>query len=170
MRTSFVQLIAIFAALAWFATAPAHTQTAAPAPAPEALAAAKELMETMRLTKQYEAILPGLLKVLKPTIVQGRPEVDRAYDALEPVLLDGFRSRLSDMTDAVATVYASNFSAEELQAMIAFYKTPVGQKMLDKLPVVTQQTLSVGSKFGQSVGQDLRSRMIEELHKKGVDL
>jgi hypothetical protein len=170
MRTSFVRLIAIFAALAWFAAAPVHAQTATPAPAPEALAAAKELMETMRLTKQYEAILPGLLKALKPSIVQGRPEVDQAYDAIEPMLLDGFRSRLADLTDAIATIYASNFSAEDLQAMIAFYKTPVGQKMLDKLPAVTQQTLSVGSRFGQSVGQDLRGRMIQELRKKGVNL
>jgi len=170
MRTSLVRLIAMLAALAWFAAAPVHSQTAAPAPAPDALAAAKELMDTMRLTRQFEAILPGILKALKPTIVQGRPEVERQYDTIEPVILESFRARLSDMTDAVATIYASNFSSDDLRAMIAFYKTPVGQKMLDRLPAVTQQTMSVGATFGKSVGEDLRKRMIEELHKKGVDL
>ena len=42
--------------------------------------------------------------------------------------------------------------------------------MLDKLPAVTRQTMSVGATFGKSVGEDLRKRMIEELRKKGLDL
>jgi uncharacterized protein len=170
MPISLVRSFALFAALVCFAAAPACAQTAAPTPAPDALAAARDLVETMHLTKQYEAILPSIIKTIKPSIVQGRAEVDRQYDALTPVMLEGFRSRLSEMTDAVVTVYASNFSVEELQALTAFYKSPVGQKMLDKLPAVTQQTIAVGAKFGRSVGEDLRKRMIEELRKKGVDL
>jgi uncharacterized protein len=170
MPASLVRLIALFGALVCLVTAPASAQTAAPTPAPDALVAARELVETMHLTKQFEAILPSIIKTIKPSIVQGRAEVDRQYDALVPVMLEGFRSRLGEMTDAVVTVYASNFSTEELQALTAFYKTPVGQKMLDKLPTVTQQTIAVGARFGRSVGEDLRKRMIEELRKKGADL
>jgi uncharacterized protein len=170
MPAALARRIASFAALLFFVAAPACAQTAAPSPAPDTLAAAKELVETMHLTRQYEAILPGILKALKPSIVQGRAEVDREFDTLVPIILDAFRSRLDEMTDAVATVYASNFSTDELRAVIAFYKTPVGQKMLDKLPTVTQQTVIVGARFGRSVAEDLRKRMIEELRKKGVDL
>jgi hypothetical protein len=163
-------MIALLAVLVLPSVWPAGAQTASPSPAPETLAAAKELVQTMRLAKQYEAILPAIITALKPSIVQGRPEVDRQYDALTPILLEGFRARLSEMSDSIAVIYANNFSTEDLQAIIAFYKSPAGQRMLEKLPSLTQQTLSVGTKFGQSVGEDLRKKMIEELRKKGVDL
>jgi hypothetical protein len=158
----------LFAALIVWSASPAPAQTASPAP--ETLAAARELVQTMHLTKQYEAILPAIITALKPSIVQGRPEVDRQYDALVPVLIEGFGSRLTEMVDAIVVIYANNFSTEDLQAIIAFYKTPAGQRMLEKLPSLTQQTLTVGARFGKSVGEELRSKMIEELRKKGVNL
>jgi hypothetical protein len=163
-------MIVLLAALTMSWVSDANAQTVSPAPAPETLAAARELVETMHLTRQYDAILPAILKALKPSIVQGRAEVDREYDALVPVMLEGFRARLSEMSDAVALIYANNFSTEDLQALIAFYKTPTGQRMLEKLPSVAQQSLTVGAKFGQSVGEELRKKMIEELRKKGVNL
>lgn len=139
-------------------------------PSPEALAAAKELVVTIHLDQQLSAILPGLIKNLKPSIVQGRAEVDRQYDALAPFILDGFKERMSELSDAAAIIYARNFSTEDLIALSAFYKTPLGQRLLQKLPTVTQETMLAGGKFGQSVGEDMQKRMIEELRKKGVNL
>jgi hypothetical protein len=37
--------------------------------------------------------------------------------------------------------------------------------MLEKLPSLARQTLAVGTRFGQSVGENLRKKMIEELRK-----
>jgi hypothetical protein len=107
---------------------------------------------------------------MKPSIVQGRAEVDRQYDALTPMMLDGFQARLSELSEAAALVYSRNFSSEDMRAMTAFYKTPAGQRLLQKLPTVTQEVMIVGGKFGQSVGEDMRKKMIEELRKKGVNL
>src|SRR5271154_5362358 len=107
MPRHLVRMIALLAALILLPAWSAIAQTAAPSPAPEALAAAKELVQTMRLTKQYEAILPAIITALKPSIVQGRPEVDRQYDALVPIILEGFRSRLSEMSDAITVIYAN---------------------------------------------------------------
>jgi hypothetical protein len=46
----------------------------------------------------------------------------------------------------------------------------LGQRLLQKLPTVTQETILAGGKFGRSVGEDMEKRMIEELRKKGVNL
>jgi hypothetical protein len=46
------------------------------------------------------------------------------------------------MADVTATVHASDFSAADLLAMIAFSEPPAGQKVFDKLPDVTRQTLN----------------------------
>jgi hypothetical protein len=142
----------------------------AQAPSPEALAAAKELIETVHLNEVYKAIIPTMMKTLRPAVVQGRPEVDRQYDALVPVMMEAFQDRVSEMSEAAAIVYARNFSADDLHALNEFYKTPAGQKLVQKLPVVTQELTSAGAKFGQSLGRDVQQRMIDELRKRGVNL
>ncbi|QPF85000.1 DUF2059 domain-containing protein [Bradyrhizobium genosp. L] len=152
------------------ATPLARAQTAAPAPAPDALAAAKELVITMHLVDQFKALMPAILKSLKPAIVQGRSDVDHDYDTLTPVLLDGFQKRFDELSDAMAVIYASNFTADDLHALSDFYKSPVGKKLLEKTPMVTQQSMLAGQKFGQSVAAELRQRIVEELRKKGHDL
>jgi uncharacterized protein len=142
----------------------------AQAPAPEAVAAARELVETMHLNDQYNAIVPGFIKKFKPTIVQGRADVERQYDALTPAIIDVFRQRVSEMSDAAALVYANNFPIDDLHALNEFYKTPTGRRLLQKLPTISQEMLVAGMKFGQSVGEEVQRRMIEELRKKGVTL
>jgi hypothetical protein len=46
----------------------------------------------------------------------------------------------------------------------------VGQKLLLKMPVVTQETMAAGQAWGRQIGAEVQSRMIEELRKKGHDI
>lgn len=160
---------AIMGLFVWFVLFSANVATAQTY-SPESLAAAKELIETIHLNDQIRAMLPAIVKNLKPAIVQGRGDVDIQYEAVAPKIIESFQMRLSELSDAFAIVYARNFSTEDLLALVAFYKTPVGQRLLQKTPSVTQETMTVGAKFGQSVGGKVQQRMIEELRKKGVNL
>jgi uncharacterized protein len=146
------------------------TPVRAQSPASDAEAAARELIVTMKIDDQFKALLPMIMKTMKPAIVQNRADVEREYDALVPVLLAGMQARLGEFSDAVVAVYASNFSADELRAATAFYRTPAGQTFLQKSPLVAQQTMLLGQKFGQSVGADAQKRMIEQLRGKGYKL
>jgi hypothetical protein len=162
MRARATLFTTCLAALALL-TAPARAQS----PAPEARASARELVETMRTVDQMRLIMPMILQQLKPAIVQGRPEVERDFDLSLPLVLEAMNVRLGELVDAIALIYATNFSADELRQVTAFYRTPVGQKFLEKLPAVTQQSLAIGQKFGQQLAGDLRERMVEQLRKKG---
>jgi hypothetical protein len=139
-------------------------------PSPEALAAAKELVETMHLNDQYNAIMPTIVKNLKSVIVQGRADVERQYDALAPAMVDAFRQRVSEMSEAAALIYAKNFSVDDIHTFNEFYKTPAGQRFLAKMPAVSAESLATGQKLGRSIGKEVQERMIEELRKKGVNL
>jgi hypothetical protein len=147
----------------WLTPMPARAET----PSPESIAAAKELVATIKLGEQFKSLMPTIMTTLKPAIVQGRANVERDYDAMIPMLLQSFQSRMDELSDAVVKVYASNFTADDLRALIVFYKTPVGQKFLQKTPLLAQQTMAVGQQFGRSVASEIRTRMIEELRKKG---
>ena len=142
---------------------PAAAQTAAP----DATAAATELVETMRATDQLKVLMPMLMQQLKPAIAQGRPEVERDYDAMVPQMLAAVDARMGEFTGAIAVLYASHFTADELRQLTAFYRGPVGQKFLLIMPRIMQDSMTIGQRFGESIALDTRNRMIEELRKRG---
>jgi uncharacterized protein len=165
MRRQFIKIVGLLAITA-FLSGPVQAQSADP----DSKAAARELIATIKLGDQFKAMLPMIFKAFKPAIVQNRPDVDRDFDALVPVMIDKMTGRISELEDSIVDVYANNFSADELRDLIAFYKSPTGQKFLQKTPLVTQQTMAAGQKFGQSAGAEAQKEMIEQLRNKGHTL
>ena len=142
-------------------TAPAQT------PSPEALAVARSLISTMKLTDQYKALLPVILLSIKPAVVQGRAEIERDYDAMAAQIADAYAPYYSSMVDSAASLYASNFTVDELREIDAFYRLPVGQKLLQKSPAITQQSMQIGQDASRKAAEDLRVRLTDLLRQKG---
>jgi len=167
MRTRF--MTASFIALCLIGRGPAAAQPAA-TPTQDALAAARELVQVARAADQLKLILPSIIQALKPAVVQGRPEVERDFDAFAPALLDNMSARLPEFADEIVLIYARNFTPGEMREMTTFYRTPVGQKLLEKLPTVTQESMRAGQAWGQRIGAEVQNRMIEELRKRGHNI
>jgi uncharacterized protein len=157
---------AAFLAITFIFGGPAAAQT----PSPDAVAAARELVVVMRAAEQFKTILPLIMRQLKPAIVQGRPEVERDFDAMIPVLseiMSTQNEQIAKLVDDIAMIYARNFTVDEMRRVTAFYREPVGQKFLDKMPVITQESMAAGQEFGRAIALELQKRMVEELRKRG---
>ena len=139
-------------------------------PASDSMTAARSLVTTMRLADQYKALLPAILLSLKPALTQDRPEIERDYETMMPMVAEAFTPYYTSMVDGIATIYASNFTAAELNDMEAFYRQPTGQKMLQKMPAISQQALAVGQEIGRKAAEDLKQRLTEALRQKGHKL
>jgi uncharacterized protein len=153
--TRFAALIAVTFA----AANPAGAQTPPAAPAPETLAAARELIQVTHATDQFKVILPTLFQNLKAAIVQNRPEVEKAYDAMIPIFNQKAEQRLDELTAAMATVYASNFTVDEIHDITAFFRSPTGQKFIQRQPSILQQSMAAGQQFGREVASDVQQEM-----------
>ena len=156
----------VIACLLLFSPSLSSAQT----PSPDAMAAARSLVTTMKLTDQYKALLPAILFGIKPAVTQDRPELERDYDAMLPMIADAFTPYYTAMVDGVATVYANNFTVQEMHEIEAFYRQPIGQKLLEKTPAISQQALAVGQEIGRKAAEDLRRRLTEALRQKGHKL
>jgi uncharacterized protein len=139
-------------------------------PSPDAMTAARSLVTTMKLSDQYKALLPGILLGLRPTLTQDRPEIEHDFDAMIPTVVETFAPYYTAMVDNIATIYASNFTAGELREIEAFYRQPVGQKLLEKSPILAQQSSQVGQDASRKAAEDLRARLTEALRQKGHKL
>jgi hypothetical protein len=142
----------------------------AQAPSPEAVAIARELVATSRAAENAKLLLPSIVQLIKPAIVQGRPQVEKDFDAITPQLLESFQERVGELTDQIVVIYATNFTIAEMKDVIAFYRGPTGQKLLAKGPTIAQQSMAAGQKLGAQIGRELQSRIIEELKKKGHNI
>jgi uncharacterized protein len=145
--------------VAFAAASPAKTQTPPATPSPEVLAAAHELMAVMKPAEQFKAIMPVLIQNMKQAIVQGRPEVERQYDAMMPAFNKSAQKRVNELTETLTAIYASNFTADELRDLAAFYRTPTGQKFLARQAAIAQQSMAAGQQLGRAVMGDVQQQM-----------
>ncbi len=53
--------------------------------------------------------------------------------------------------DQLAVVYMESFTEAELDGILAFYATPVGQKMTAELPVITEKSMQIGQMWGMKL-------------------
>lgn len=156
----------IIASMLVFSICAAPAQT----PSPDAMTAARSLVTTMKLPDQYRALLPGILLGLRPTLTQDRPEIERDFNAMIPTIVDAFTPYYNAMVDNIAAVYANNFTAGELREIEAFYRQPVGQKLLQKSAALAQQSNQVGQDSSRKAADELRARLTEALRQKGHKL
>lgn len=72
-----------------------------------------------------------------------------------------FRAEMKgeELVEVLVPVYASHFSRDEVRAMIAFYRTPVGHKLIAETPALTADAMAVG----QSWGRELATRVVQKM-------
>lgn len=71
-----------------------------------------------------------------------------------------------DIIAMTIPVYQKNFTEEDLLETIAFYKSPVGQRLIAKLPIVLQESTQIGQQWGQ----ELAKRTIERAQKQKIEV
>lgn len=158
--------IAVFVAALLLAVCPLQAQTPTAAP-PENLAAARELVQVMKATDQFKLLLPSIFQALKPAIVQDRPQAEKDFDAIIPIVTAAAEKRLDEFADMMANVYAHNFSVDEIHDLTAFYRSPTGQKLIAREPVIARESMAAGQQFGQELVQDIKQQITDEMKKRG---
>ena len=49
--------------------------------------------------------------------------------------------------DDYIQIYMSVYTEEEIKGLVAFYESPIGQKTIEKMPLLAQQSLLIGQKY-----------------------
>jgi hypothetical protein len=69
----------------------------------------------------------------------------------------------SELMNMLIRVYDKYLTEEDLDALIAFYSTDTGQKIIKFLPEITKESMNVGAEWGREVG----AKLMEQLKAKG---
>jgi hypothetical protein len=122
----------------------------AQAQAPADDARIDRLLEVTRARQMLDAMLPQIEASQRQMLAQmtaGR-ELDAAQQQRVDSLLanssSSVRKALSwdNLAPVYRDIYRQTFTGDDIDAIIAFYESPTGQRMLEKMPELMQNTMS----------------------------
>ena len=147
----------------------AAAQSANP-PSPQAIALAKELIVLKGGHQMFDAVVPGVIDQAKDVFLPTNPNLNKELVEVTGKLKLEYANKPDELLNEVAKVYAMHFTEQELKEIVAFYKTPLGKKMLAEDPVAIQEGLTRAKDWANDFSNVVLGKMRAEMKKKGHDL
>ncbi len=153
-----------------FTVAVALTSFAPPLKADEEaarLAAAKDLVARIHVEATMKQVLPSMFVQIRNMLVQQNPKIAKDLDEILPRVMEKFFTRLDEIKDPIAAIYARRLSEAELRQVIAFYDTPTGAKLVTMQPDIARESMELGGRWGARIAGEAVEDMKAELRKRG---
>ncbi len=161
-------------ALASFAAAqnPAKPATRAPASNPAPTAAPLSAPQRAAVADLFAALkLQQEVQSMPESMIDGEIARNPGMAPFRDLMVAWLKKYMTwpAMEPQLTQLYASNFTEEELKSMAAFYRSPAGQKAVQKMPEMMQRTAMIGAQLSQPHSEELKTQMsarAEQLQKK----
>jgi hypothetical protein len=113
-------------------------------------ASINQLLETANAHKLVDSMMGQMDSIMKNALqmaTQGQPvspEIQRTFDKTRTEIVTIMKEEFTweKLEPIYLRIYKKSFTQEEVDGMIAFYKTPAGQAVINKMPVVMQNTMA----------------------------
>jgi hypothetical protein len=156
-----------------------------PSPAPSAApteASIRQLLEVAQAHKLIDSVMAQMENLMQQTIVQATKgqqipaKVQKDIDQRRADLVATMKELLDwkKLEPMYVRIYQKTFTQQEVDGMIAFYKTPAGQAVISKMPSAMQNTVDeMQAMMGpvmqkmQQMQQDVVAEMKAETKNKG---
>jgi uncharacterized protein len=143
---------------------------AQPAPTASHLAAAKELVDLVGAAREFDPLVTGVIIQSASNYLQGNPSMAKDLNEIAEQLVTEYLPRKAEIPNEVVRLYASRLTEKEIRDVLAFYKSPLGQKMLTESQYVIGEAIKKADAFSAKLRQEVAARVRAELIKRGHKL
>ena len=108
--------------------------------------------------------LTGTIKIAIQTMDNMTASFKKSLPAVPTEFWDEFSKEVNpnDLIELVIPIYCKHYSDDEMLKLIEFYKSPLGQKVIEKLPLISQDSYMAGQEWGRKVGEKAVIRLKEK--------
>jgi uncharacterized protein len=156
---------------------PASAQQATPAPQPElkpvsatAMQAARDLLAVKNVTQVYSAAVPNIIQRTKDQFLANNLSYQKDLNEVATTVAKTMAGKEKEIGEQMAKIYANDFTEQELKDLTAFYKSPLGQKVLMQEPKSIQASMTFMGQWAQSFGESVVAQFRAEMAKRGKPL
>jgi hypothetical protein len=139
-------------------------------PSPAAIAAAKEILTMKNASSQYGLVIPNIVMRTRDVLFQSHLNYAQDLNEVAVIIKKEFAGREQEIGDGWATVYATVFTEQELKDLVAFFKSPLGQKWLVGEPRATAECVGWLEQWEQALMETVKTQFQIEMHKRDKDL
>ena len=119
--------------------------------APPSEASIDELLAVTRVQRMLDSMFVNVEQMMRQSMAQAAgsqpmsPEQRRVLDATPAKFTAVMREEMSwsNMRSLYVEVYRDTFTQEEVDGLLAFYRSPTGAAFIEKMPAVMQKSMSV---------------------------
>ena len=120
--------------------------------------------------KQFEVVVPLITQQLENAFVNLKPDHAAEIKDVFRIIPEKFSQRKQELLDQVAVLYAERLTADDLNELIKFYKSPIGAKFIQLQPELVQQSMQLGQAWGRKIGQEIDQEVRKQLKERGVPI
>jgi hypothetical protein len=125
----------------------------------------RRLMDVVGTRSLMSEIMGNMEKNLRPTLTASLPPGDYRAKLID-LFLEKFGPRsqalIPKLIDVAVITYDKYLTDEDVKGLIAFYQTPIGQKMNSVLPKIVLEMQTQGQKLGEQAGRDTMMEVLSE--------
>ena len=136
-------------------------------PSATAIQTAKEIVNVTGAMALFNPLIPGVIEQAKNLFLQQNPGLSKDLNEITTKMRADLTPRFGELTSEVAKLYASHFTEAELKELLAFYKTPVGMKLIVEQPKVGEEGLKFAQTWANNLSDEVIVKMRDELKKRG---
>jgi hypothetical protein len=155
------------------ASLPAGAQQAAPAlkPAsPGCMANAKEILTMKNASGMYANAVPNIVEQTKAQLLQTNLNLQKDLNEVAVIVVQKLAGRQNEIGEGMAQIYCNEFTEQELKDLVAFYKSPLGQKLLAAEPRSIQLSMGYLNQWAQSLAEAVNAEFRAEMRKRGKQI
>jgi uncharacterized protein len=139
-------------------------------PSAAAIATAKELVTVKGAKAMYDPLVAGIVEKAKGMFLQANPMLGKDLNEVAAKLRADLAPRGAEVLIETARLYAMRFTEQELKDALAFYKSPLGRKMLAEEPVIADQSMRSAASWADKLSEEVISKMRSEMRKRGHEI
>ena len=141
----------------------AHSQQ----PSAAAMATAKEIIASTGSSTVFNPLIAGVVEQAKLLFLQQNPGLGKDLNEIANKMRTDLQPRFAELSDEMARLYATHFTEPELKAILVFYQSPVGKKLLAQQPAVVDASMKYAQDWANKLSDEVIGKMREELKKRG---
>jgi hypothetical protein len=119
-----------------------------------------DILKLLRIT--------GTDKLVDQTINVMIPQFKQLVPGIPDVFWVRFKEKINtdDLLYACIPAYNNHYTHNEIKQLIVFYESPLGKKVVEVTPLLTLETMAIGQKWGEKLGQDIVNELIKDGYLK----
>lgn len=141
---------------------------------PQASSKNEDIRALLELTNTAALMDQMIAPLLMPLEGIVRATYPRLPDDAVDIFMDEARSAVleaqPDLEELIVEIYDNEFEHAEIISLLAFYRTPLGARLLESLPRITQASLEAGQGWGEAIGRRLGPRAVTRLRRRGYEI